>query len=320
MFAVFSAKTFGTTPALLLSLVLLAAGLALTIKGVFFPVLPGISDTREKEKRRNLAVMKFVAAVLDRATSVYPLSKLKARLSCYPVFMPEDNVRLPAITGMLSILVLLTGTGLFRLLYRGGILWYVKLLLVTMSFFLPWHTLFLILDIYSYRIECQIPRLIDEFRSAFVKYGKIRPALLESCAYVDKSLGRIIYRASDDLYMEKSLQKLKTGFNNVWFNIFIILLSNYKQNGGELIEQLYKLNRTMTRYVNVERKRAKRLIWYEVFAVAVSAFSIPSIAWLNAKIAVEADVAGDPRINFIMARLIIFSMFSLFTVRILRRL
>jgi hypothetical protein len=136
------------------------------------------------------------------------------------------------------------------LLHKVGQLWYVKILLTGMSIILPYYIATLFLDMYRYHIGRSIPKLIDEFRSSFIRHNKIRPALKESSLYIDKGLGGIIARASDSTFIEKSLDTLKQRFDNVWFNIYVALLLNYKENGGELIDQLYRLNRTMTRYNN----------------------------------------------------------------------
>lgn len=306
-------------PAKVMPAFLLLTGIACTLKGIAFSVY--VRPFEKDDKRYNrLRLMNSFLSMLDKATSVFPLHVLKSKLRDNPVFMAMDNTCLPGVTSLVSTAVLLSGLGLLKLLYRPETLWYVKLLVVAMSFFLPLYVTFLVLDIWKYHVEKQIPRFIDEFRSAFVKHRKIKPALLESCSYIDKSLGRIIYKAADGVFIEKSLEVLKERINNVWFNIFVILLSNYKQNGGILIDQLYRLNRTMSRYVNIEKKRSKRLIWYESFAVTISAFSIPSIIWLNGTIANNFETAANPDINFIMARLIFFTMICLLFVRILRRM
>ncbi len=96
---------------------------------------------------------------------------------------------------------------------------------------------------------------------------------------------------------------------------------NYKSNGGEIIDQLYKLNKTMTRSNNVEKKKNKRLIWYEVFAVAAALVSIPAVFYINSAIlGGNTGVIIDGKSNIIISRIIAYSMLSLIIVRILRRM
>ena len=309
----FSLKSIDELPLLFLS-----AGATLILMGIFYRVYKSQLNINNGYAAGML--LKLFFRSLDKVTSIYPLCMLKDRLKDNPVFIMMDRTKISAVSSLVSAAVILSGFILLAVLYRTEALWYVKLLVTVMSFFLPWYVAFLILDVYKYHVEKQIPHMIDEFRSAFVKHQKIKPALLESCSYIDKSLGRIICRTADGVFIEKSLDTLKVRINNVWFNIFVILLSNYKQNGGELIDQLYRLNRTMSRYVNMEKKRAKRLIWYEIFAVVIAAFSIPSIMWLNRTIVGGLNFVSNPASNFIMARLICFSIISLLIVRVLRRL
>jgi hypothetical protein len=190
-----------------------------------------------------------------------------------------------------------------------------------MSIILPYYIATLFLDMYRYYIGRAIPKLIDEFRSSFIRHNKIRPALKECSVYIDKGLGGIIARAADSTFIEESLDTLKHRFDNVWFNIFVVLLLNFKENGGELIDQLYRLNRTMTRYNNVEKKKNKRLIWYEVFAVCASLFSIPAIFLVNGLIlGSDQGTLIDAKTNILISQVIGFSVLSLVIIRILRRM
>jgi hypothetical protein len=190
-----------------------------------------------------------------------------------------------------------------------------------MGLVLPYYLATLFLDIYRYHIGRCIPKLIDEFRSSFIRHNKISPALKECSLYIDKGLGGIIARAADSTFIEQSLDTLKQKFDNVWFNIFVVLLLNFKENGGELIDQLYRLNRTMTRYNNVEKKKNRRLIWYEVFAVCASVFSIPAIFLVNSLIlGSDQGLLIDAKTNIIISQVIGFSVLSLVIIRILRRM
>ena len=88
-----------------------------------------------------------------------------------------------------------------------------------------------------------------------------------------------------------------------------------------MIDQLYKLNKTMTRYSNMEKKKNKRLIWYEMFAVASSVFSIPAIFWLNSMVlGSDSSMVIDAQSNIIISQIIGFSILSLVIIRILRKM
>jgi hypothetical protein len=232
----------------------------------------------------------------------------------------EDNF-VKLVSSLFALVILIASILLVVLLQGVGQLWYVKILLIGMGLILPYYTATLLLDLYRYHIGKAIPKLIDEFRSSFVRYNKIRPALKECSLYVGKGLGRIVSRAADSTFIEQSLDTMRNKLDNVWFNIFAVLLINFKENGGELVDQLYRLNRTMTRYNNVEKKKNKRLIWYEMFAVCASVFSIPAIFLVNSLIlGADHGVLIDARINVMVSRVIIFSILSLVVIRILRRI
>ena len=125
-------------------------------------------------------------------------------------------------------LLVVTGFTIILFIYKGQ-LWYARFMLSAMGI-LPFYTATLLIDLYTYRITRQIPMLIDEFRGVFIRHNKIRPSLKECSRYIDRGLGRIILRASDSVFLEDSLNTLKKQFNNVWFNIFTILILNFKEN------------------------------------------------------------------------------------------
>lgn len=261
------------------------------------------------------------ARVIDRITSFFPLKQMKKDIkSSLSITLVEDDT-INLISGLISLVIFITSILLVVLLMGVGQLWYAKILLAGMGLVLPYYMATLFLDLYRYQIGRSIPKLIDEFRSSFIRHNKLRPALKECSLYVDKGLGRIIARAADSTFIEQSLDTLKQKLDNVWFNIFVVLLLNFKDNGGELIDQLYRLNRTMTRYNNVEKKKNTRLIWYEVFAVGASVFSIPAIFLVNSLIlGSDQGVLIDARTNILISQVIGFSVLSLVIIRILRRM
>jgi hypothetical protein len=171
----------------------------------------------------------------------------------------------------------------------------------------------------KYNLRLKIPSLIDSFRSSFISHNRIKPALLECSNNIDKRLGNIILRVSDSSDLNESLSRVRDRINDTWFNIFVALLMNYRENGGELIRQLYKLNKTITRYNNIEKKKNKRLIWYEFFTLAASIFSLPTIIFLNKMIlGTNVGLYYDTTASF--ARIMIYSLLALLIVRVLRRL
>jgi hypothetical protein len=99
----------------------------------------------------------------------------------------------------------------------------------------------------------------------------------------------------------------------------LVLILNFKENGGELTDQLYRLNRTMTRYNSIERKKSRRLIWYEVFAVSAVFLSIPAIFWMNEIILGKGSIIVDARTNMMISQVMAFSTLSLVIVRVLRK-
>jgi hypothetical protein len=223
--------------------------------------------------------------------------------------------------GIVSLVFLVLCIADILTLRNIGDIWYTRVLAILISIFLPYYLFTLILDLIRDKINRQVPGLIDEFRGAFLKHERIKPALLECSKHTGGSLGKVVERAVLSTDVIKSLQELKANINNVWFGIFTQLLINYKTNGGELVDQLYKLNKTMVLYNNLEKKKSKRLLWYEIFAISVAFISIPMIFWFNTKIlGNEGFVTSDMKANLIVSRIIGLSIFSLIVIRVLRKL
>jgi len=258
---------------------------------------------------------------LDTITAIFPLSLIKNNIKSNLALNVPDEFYLNTVSNIIVLSLAVLSLLLIFLLKGIGQLWYAKLLLVFMSLILPYYIVALLFDLYRYHVNKQIPKMIDEFRSAFIKHRKVRLALKECSMHIDRSLGRIISKSADSTFIEESLGNLRSKFNNIWLNIFVVLLLNYKENGGELIDQLYRLNKTMTRYGNVEKKKNKRLIWYELFAVSSSIFSIPVVLWLNSTIlGSDSGSLIDAQSNIIVSKVIGFSILSLVVIRVLRRL
>jgi hypothetical protein len=295
------------------------AGLVLILAGIRINAVLKPSPFRIKPRGLK-RVLDKAEKLLSIMTSVQPLKYIKMKMLQNATILIFEDRMAANIAGVLALLVPLLSIALSAVLYTSGQLWYSKILLTVMGFILPYYLTTLLLDLYKYRMTRQIPRLVDEFRSAFIRHNKIRPAFKECSRYIDRSLGRIIARAADSVFIDENLEALKLQFNDVWFNIFTILVTNFKESGGELTDQLYRLNRTMTRYNSIERKKHKRLIWYEVFAVCTAVFSIPAIFWMNNLILGNSSMIIDAQTNMMVSEVIAFSLLSLVIVRILRRL
>lgn len=295
----------------------LVTGLIVILAGILFtPFSPSKSKVKTANTKKYL---QYLGKTLNKATSFSPLKQIRDRIndSLKIALLEEKNSSY--IASALAIALVTIGLLLAAILFSMGQLWYSKIMLSVMGLVLPLYAATLLLDLYRHRITRQIPELIDEFRSSFIRHNKIRPALKECSRYIDRRLGRIILRASDSVFLEDNLNSLKQRFNDVWFNIFVVLIINFKENGGQLIDQLYKLNRTMTRYNAIEHKKSKRLIWYEVFAIAAAFLSIPAIFWMNSIILGSESTIVDTKTNMMISQVMLFSALSLIIVRVLRK-
>lgn len=294
---------------ILIGLLLLLAGIRVNI--LFKPKLHSI---------RLLRIPEILEKLLDKISSIQPFGLIRHKIQRNTTVMIFDEKTAGKLASILALLVPVTSLVFAIILFSVGQLWYSRFMLAAMGFVLPYYLTTLLLDLYRYKMTRQIPVLVDEFRSAFIRHNKIRPALKECSQYIDRSLGRIISRTADSVFLEENLEALKLRFNNVWFNIFTILVSNFKESGGELVDQLHRLNRTITRYNTFEHKKHKRLVWYEVFSVCTAVFSIPAIFWINNLLLGETSMSIDAGTNMIVSEVIAFSLLSLVIVRILRRL
>ncbi|OPX45641.1 hypothetical protein CLHUN_05780 [Ruminiclostridium hungatei] len=297
-------------------IILIMLGTIFILTGIY------ISGYKLKPKTEHKFVLKtidkligFVEAFITRT----PLSILSKKLECsIEYFMLQDLLQ-RRIVVIFTFALPAAGTFIFISLNQVLNLWYTKLTALLLCLMVPYYVFTLVVDYMKYYLRMKIPVLIDRFRSSFITCNRIKPALMECSRSIDRTLGRIISRASDCGDLNDSLLRSKESINDIWFNIFVLMLVNYRENGGELIAQLYKLNRTITRYNNIEKKKNKRLIWYEIFTVAVSILSIPAILLLNRMIlGINTGIYYDATESF--ARITIFSICALAVVRILRRI
>lgn len=292
-------------------------GLLLVLAGMYISIYSksGFADGR---KLNRLNKIRYISG-LERALNKTPLRLISERIDkAIAYFMLEEQFHRKTVVTF-SVLLPLLGILLYLSLNTVLTLWYTKLVTFMLCMVVPYYILTLIIDYMKYKLRLKIPQLIDNFRSSFMTHYRIKPALSECSKSLDKSLGRIISRASDSSDINESLCRMRERINDTWFNIFILLLVNYRENGGELIAQLYKLNRTITRYNNLEKKKNKRLIWYEIFAVGVSIFSLPVIILIN-KMILGVSPGLYYNTTAVFSKIVIYSLAALIIVRVLRRM
>lgn len=293
-------------------------GFILLISGMLIPFY-----ARLKKPCRFRVLKKVFSCFLvlfDRFICTTPLKSIreaiKQNLALFPINYKKYGY---LIADAIIIGIFAIGLIISLICLRIGQLWYCKVLILIISMFIPYYLVFLGFEIHKYKLNKNIPQLIDEFRSAFIKCKKIRPAFRECSMYVDKSLGALLVEAADSSAMTEKLYSIREGFNNSWFNIFVTYVLEYRDNGGELLEQLYKLARTMGRSMGIEKKRNKRLIVYETFVVLLAMLSIPAVIWINTTITgSNMSEVTIPELNTTISRIIVSSITSLVVMRVLR--
>lgn len=313
---------FMRTERYLLPLVLTLAGIVLTAVGLnykSFRVLQGLSVKKNRYIKRSR--QRILTRLILYITGI-PILKVFRNTIAGVLAVNSQTTEEAEIKSSYLVLAYI-GISAFNIVILKdiGSLWYTKVLTVFICMFLPYYIITLVLDLMNEKINKQVPGFIDEFRGAFLNEGRVKPALLESANITGGSLGNLVKRAVMSTDTSLSLAFLKKNINNIWFGVFIQLLINYKNNGGQLVDQLYRLNKTMVLYNNLEKKKSKRLIWYEIFAVTAAFISIPAIYWVNYKIlGSEGFIASATQSNVIVSKVIGLSAFSLVVIRILRRL
>lgn len=294
----------------------LLAGLLMVLAGIYvsvYKVAPlNYKNIKNIKKAKYLYFIEFF-------TNRFPLKILSRKLSNSISYFLLDDLAERRIAAAFTLGLPIVGSFMYLALNGVLNLWYTKLVTFLLCMMVPYYVFTLIVDYMRYSLRMKIPGLIDGFRSSFMLHCRIKPALLECGRNMDRSLGRIISRASDCSDLNNSLCEVRDRINDTWFNIFVLLLVNYRENGGELIGQLYKLNRTITRYNNIEKKKNKRLIWYEVFTVGASILSLPVILLLN-KTILGTNTGLYYNVTASFAKIAVFSLGALLMVRILRRI
>lgn len=298
-------------------LTMLLLGILLILIGMYISIYK--KAFKEKRKKltpvNNIKYLKYIELLTNR----FPLNILSRKLNSSIAYFMFDSIVQRSIVAISALLLPIAGILLYSTLNVVLNLWYTRLITLVLCIMVPFYIFTLAVDYMKYNLRLKIPLLIDSFRSSFMIHYRIKPALQECSINTDKSLGRIMSRVSDSRDLNESLCTIRERIDDTWFNIFILLLVNYRENGGELIAQLYKLNRSITRYNNIEKKKNKRLIWYEVFTVSASIFSLPTILLINKMIlGINVELYYDATAAF--AKIVIYSLSALLIVRVLRRM
>jgi len=298
-------------------LAILLIGILLILMGIYISVYkkPAQINRIKLILISNIKYLKYLELITNR----YPFKLLSDKIrSSISYFMAEDITQ-RSIVSVFTLILPAAGILLYCILNPGLNLWYTRLIMLALCIMLPYYIFTLAVDYIKYSLRLKIPLLVDSFRSSFMTQYRIKPALQECSKNIGRTLGRIMERVSDSSDINQSLYTIRDRIDDTWFNIFVLLIVNYRENGGELIAQLYKLNRSITRYNNIEKKKNKRLIWYEVFTVLTSIFSLPVIILINNLIlGMDAGLYYDTTAAF--TKVILYSLFALAIVRVLRKM
>ncbi|PYG89136.1 hypothetical protein LY28_00959 [Ruminiclostridium sufflavum DSM 19573] len=296
---------------------MLLTGILLIFAGIYLSIYKkSLFKNRKKITLLNsVKYLKYAEFIASR----YPFRLLYFKLNSAMDYLLLGNTVQRGLSAALALILPAMGALLCCVIITFLKLWYTKLIALVLCMMLPYYIFTLVTDYLKYSFRLNIPKLVDSFRSSFMVYFRVKPAIQECGANTGKIPGRIMRRVSDSSDLNESLCKIRDRVNDSWFSIFILLVLNYRKNGGELIAQLYKLSRSITRYNNLENKKNKRLIWYEVFAVLASIFSLPAIILMNKMLlGVNSGAYYDTTAAY--TRIVLFCLIALVTVRVLRKM
>ena len=144
--------------------------------------------------------------------------------------------------------------------------------------------------------------------------------MLETSKRIDKKFGNILANIADSPYVENGLILLKDRLDDTWLNIFVTIIINHRTSGGDLVKQLYKLKSTVARYNKIQKKKDKRLVGYEIFAVIAAVFSVPLVFYVNTAMLGADVILVDAQSNLMISNIILSSIFALVIMRMLRRM
>ena len=286
--------------------------------GINMTSYKGFLNTQLKvKKKRNIEKL---SRIFGKFTNLPIISTIKNSIKKAISYSIMEDYQLNIRADIMTIILIIVSVLMLVFLWGIGQLWYTKVLIVALSLFFPYYVLTFVLDIIKWSIQKQIPVLIDEFTSAFVSTPRVKDALLETSKRIDKKFGNILASIADSPYVENGLILLKDRLDDTWLNIFVTIIINHRSSGGDLVKQLYKLKSTVARYNKIQKKKDKRLVGYEIFAVIAAVFSVPLVFYVNTAMLGADVILGDAQSNLMISNIILSSIFALVIMRMLRRM
>ncbi len=297
---------------------LVLVGLIVLFAGINMTSYKGFLNTQLKvTKKRNTEKL---SRIFGKVTNLPIISTIKNSIKKAISYSIMEDYQLNIRADIMTIILIIVSVLMLVFLWGIGQLWYTKVLIVALSLFFPYYVLTFVLDIIKWSIQKQIPVLIDEFTSAFVSTPRVKDALLETSKRIDKKFGNILANIADSPYVENGLILLKDRLDDTWLNIFVTIIINHRTSGGDLVKQLYKLKSTVARYNKIQKKKDKRLVGYEIFAVIAAVFSVPLVFYVNTAMLGLDVILVDAQSNLMISNIILSSIFALVIMRMLRRM
>ena len=297
---------------------LVLVGLIVLFAGINMTSYKGFLNTQLKvTKKRNTEKL---SRIFGKVTNLPIISTIKNSIKKAISYSIMEDYQLNIRADIMTIILIIVSVLMLVFLWGIGQLWYTKVLIVALSLFFPYYVLTFVLDIIKWSIQKQIPVLIDEFTSAFVSTPRVKDALLETSKRIDKKFGNILANIADSPYVENGLILLKDRLDDTWLNIFVTIIINHRTSGGDLVKQLYKLKSTVARYNKIQKKKDKRLVGYEIFAVIAAVFSVPLVFYVNTAMLGSDVILVDAQSNLMISNIILSSIFALVIMRMLRRM
>ena len=145
-------------------------------------------------------------------------------------------------------------------------LWYSQALFSVISLTLPFVIITSFLDHKKRKINQTMPLIIDSFRSAYMTTGKIAESFevtAEETLNKSKKISLMFRKVAESGSLEDDLLMIKSVYENPWLNIFINLVLNHKQHGGDLVRQLHKLNSSIESSNSMIGKRNKKILMFQ---------------------------------------------------------
>lgn len=216
---------------------------------------------------------KKLEAVLDKVLFFIPRN-FKAKLKeVLELNLFSENVVL--ISQLLIIALIATGIITSFITIRISEVWYVQVLAIVFSMYMPFYLLSLIQGVLIQSINNKIPSIIEEFRITFDETPRTQIALRQTGEEVGGKIGYLLIQTANSSNFSNSLLFLKDRIRNVWFSAFASKVLQHHENGGDLIGQLYGLSLKISTYNNLEKKRNFRVVLYEILLICVVIGTIP---------------------------------------------